>query len=71
MPNAMITRTGKTVAFDLLTERCLCCPFVATALSVGSLFMAMENHVEWINRYANHADDPHFEEIRLDNLIAR
>lgn len=54
----MIARTGKTVAFDLLTERCLFCEHVATALSIEALFMAMQDHADYVNIHANQADDP-------------
>lgn len=60
----------KTVPVDLLTESCLYCRHTATALSIGALFMAMQDHVDWINRHADKANDPHFEEVRLDHLIA-
>ena len=55
---------------EILAEGCLYCPYVATALSVGALFMAMQDHADYVNIHANQEDDPHFEEIRLDKLIA-
>lgn len=59
-----------TVPMALLQERCLNCPLVVSALSMQAVFEGMKDHAEYINRTADPNTDPHFEELRLDRLIA-
>lgn len=57
------------VPVSLLTERCLYCSHVVTGLRIESVFEGMKAHVDFLNRYADKATDPHFADARLDRLI--
>lgn len=51
--------------------RCHVCSHVVSAMTQQGVQDAMDEHALHVNRTADHQTDPHFEDARLDALIAR
>lgn len=53
------------------TARCIYCEFPMRATSGPHAYAAMQEHAEYVNLTADRATDPHFEDMRLTELMAR
>lgn len=53
-------------------ERCLVCDYVATGITARAKQDAIDDHVRYVNTQLIHVpNDPHFDEARLTDLVAR
>lgn len=50
-------------------DTCICCEHPVSAQSVAARDAAKADHVAYVNQHLSKADDPHFEEARLDGLV--
>lgn len=70
-------RVERVIGFGLRADKprlglewsCLCCSFVARAASEVGLPGALRAHAEYVNTHADPATDPHFEAVRMNELI--
>lgn len=51
--------------------RCIACEHPVSALTASGVDDAMSEHYAYIHKTADQSVDPHFEEQRLDRLIAQ
>lgn len=53
------------------TDRCICCEHPIAAATIHAREQAVQDHVDYVNRYADRSKDPHFEDGRLTHLVAQ
>lgn len=59
-----------TYALNRWSWRCYECDHVVTTLTVQRTDEAMQDHLDHIHRTVDHTSDPHYEDRRMDQLLA-
>lgn len=54
----------------VVTFRCVDCDMPFAAATEAALVHAFDAHVRYVNAHGDRATDPHFEDQRLDALVA-
>lgn len=54
----------------LFVDRCLECDQHISGRTQAALDANRDEHTAYVNRMLDRADDPHFEDVRLNHLVA-